>query len=162
VEINKPDGGKRQLGIPTVLDRMIQQAITQVLTPIFDPEFSENSYGFRPGRDAKQAVKAARKYIEGGYKWVVDIDLAKYFDTVNQDKLMSLVARKVKDKRVLRLIRLYLKSGVMLNGVVIYTEEGVPQGGLCKASHKPPWTKPLTASFYGEIKKFILQLNDKY
>lgn len=131
VEISKPDGGKRQLGIPTVLDRMIQQAITQVLSPIFDPEFSESSYGFRPGRDAKQAVEAARGYIEGGYKWVVDIDLAKYFDTVNQDKLMSLVARKVKDKRVLKLIRLYLKSGVMLNGVVIYIEDGVPQGGLC-------------------------------
>lgn len=129
VEINKPDGGKRQLGIPTVLDRMIQQAITQVLSPIFDPEFSKSSYGFRPGRDAKQAVEAARRYIEGGYKWVVDIDLAKYFDTVNQDKLMSLVARKVKDKRVLKLIRLYLQSGVMLNGVVVYTEEGVPQGG---------------------------------
>lgn len=129
VEINKPDGGKRQLGIPTVLDRMIQQAITQVLTPIFDPEFSESSYGFRSGRDAKQAVEAARRYIEGGYKWAVDIDLAKYFDTVNQDKLMSLVAREVKDKRVLKLIRLYLKSGVMLNGVVIYNEEGVPQDG---------------------------------
>lgn len=129
VEISKPDGGKRQLGIPTVLDRMIQQAITQVLSPIFDPEFSESSYGFRPGRDAKQAVEAARRYIEGGYKWVVDIDLAKYFDTVNQDKLMSLVARKVKDKRVLKLIRLYLKSGVMLNGVVVYIEDGVPQGG---------------------------------
>lgn len=129
VEINKPDGGKRQLGIPTVTDRMIQQAITQVLSPIFDPDFSENSYGFRPGRDAKQAVEAARVYIEAGYKWVVDIDLARYFDTVNQDKLMSLVARKVKDKRVLRLIRLYLKSGVMLNGVVIHSEEGVPQGG---------------------------------
>ncbi len=129
VEIDKPDGGKRQLGIPTALDRMIQQAITQVLSPIFDPEFSESSFGFRPGRSAKQAVEAARRHIEDGYKWVVDTDLAKYFDTVNQDKLMNLVARKVKDKRVLKLIRLYLKSGVMLNGVVSYSEEGVPQGG---------------------------------
>ncbi len=129
VEIDKPDGGKRQLGIPTVLDRMIQQAITQVLSPIFDEGFSWCSYGFRPSRDAKQAVKTARTYIELGFKWVVDIDLARYFDTVNHDKLMSLVARKIKDKRVLKLIRHYLNSGIMMNGVVIDTEEGVPQGG---------------------------------
>ena len=128
-EIPKPDGGVRQLGIPTVLDRMIQQAIAQVLTPIFDPEFSEHSYGFRPGRNAKEAVIKARQYIQDGYNWVVDIDLARYFDTVNHDKLMNLVARKVADKRVLRLIRAYLKSGVMLNGVVVDTEEGCPQGG---------------------------------
>jgi group II intron reverse transcriptase/maturase len=131
VEIDKPGGGKRLLGIPTVLDRMIQQAITQVLSPIFEEEFSDSSYGFRPGRDAKQAVKRARLYIEIGFKWVVDIDLARYFDTVNHDKLMSLIARKVRDKRVLELIRLYLVSGIMLNGTVIDTEEGVPQGGLC-------------------------------
>ena len=129
VEIPKPDGGVRLLGIPTVVDRMIQQAIAQVLTPIFDPEFSENSYGFRPGRSAHQAVKRAQGYINEGYDWVVDIDLAKYFDTVNHDKLMALVARKVKDKRVLKLIREYLKAGVMINGVVIETEEGCPQGG---------------------------------
>lgn len=128
-EIPKPGGGVRLLGIPTVLDRMIQQAITQVLTPIFDPGFSENSYGFRPGRSAKEAVTKAREYIEGGYKWVVDIDLARYFDTVNHDKLMSLVARKVKDKRVLKLIRSYLVSGVMINGVVVEADEGFAQGG---------------------------------
>ena len=128
-EIAKPDGGVRLLGIPTVLDRMIQQAIAQVLTPIFDPEFSEHSYGFRPGRSAKQAVAKAREYIEGGNRWVVDIDLAQYFDTVNHDKLLSLVARKVKDKRVLKLIRLYLESGVMINGIVVDTDEGCPQGG---------------------------------
>lgn len=128
VEIPK-DGGVRMLGIPTVLDRMIQQAITQVLTPIFDPGFSEHSYGFRPRRSAKMAVTKAKEYIEAGYNWVVDIDLASYFDTVNHDKLMSLVARKVKDKQVLKLIRLYLESGVMINGVVIDTEEGCPQGG---------------------------------
>ena len=128
-EIAKPDGGVRLLGIPTVLDRMIQQAIAQVLTPIFDPEFSGHSYGFRPGRSAKQAVTKAREYIEDGYRWVVDIDLARYFDTINHDKLMSLVARKVKDKRVLKLIRRYLESGVMINGVVVETEEGSPQGG---------------------------------
>lgn len=127
--IPKPGGGVRLLGIPTVLDRMIQQAITQVLTPIFDPGFSEHSYGFRPGRSAKEAVIKAREYIEGGYRWVVDIDLARYFDTVNHDKLMSLVARKVKDKRVLKLIRAYLESGVMVNGVVVEADEGCPQGG---------------------------------
>lgn len=129
VEIPKPGGGTRQLGIPTVLDRLIQQAILQVLTPIFDPDFSEHSYGFRPGRNAKEAVLKAKDYIEAGYTWVVDIDLARYFDTVNHDKLMNLVARKVKDKRVLKLIRAYLNSGVMINGVVVEIEEGCPQGG---------------------------------
>ena len=128
-EIPKPGGGVRLLGIPTVLDRMIQQSITQMLTPIFDPGFSENSYGFRLGRSAKEAVTKAREYIEGGYKWVVDIDLARYFDSVNHDKLMSLVARKVKDKRVLMLIRSYLVSGVMINGVVVEADEGFAQGG---------------------------------
>jgi RNA-directed DNA polymerase len=129
VEIPKPDGGSRQLGIPTVLDRMIQQAIAQILTPIFEPGFSESSYGFRPGRSAKDAVMKAKTYIEMGYKWVVDIDLMRYFDTVNHEKLMGLVAKKVTDKRVLKLIRRYLKSGVMINGVVIDTEDGCPQGG---------------------------------
>lgn len=130
VEIPKPDGGGvRKLGIPTVLDRMIQQAIAQTLTPIFDPGFSESSYGFRPGRSAKDAIIKAKTYIEMGYRWVVDIDLKRYFDTVNHDKLMYLVAKKVADKRVLKLIRLYLESGVMINGVVIDTEDGCPQGG---------------------------------
>lgn len=129
VEIPKPDGGIRLLGIPTVIDRTIQQAVAQVLTPIFERTFSDNSYGFRPNRDAKQAIKRAKEYIEQGYRWVVDIDLAKYFDTVNHDKLMALVAREIKDKRVLKLIRLFLQSGVMINGVVIETEEGCPQGG---------------------------------
>ena len=129
VEIPKPGGGLRQLGIPTVFDRMIQQAILQVLTPVFDPDFSEHSYGFRPGRNAKEAVLKAKDYIEAGCTWVVDIDLARYFDTVNHDKVMSLVARKVKDKRVLKLIRAYLNSGVMINGVVVEVEEGCPQGG---------------------------------
>jgi len=129
VEIPKPDGGVRLLGIPTAVDRMIQQAIAQVLTPIFDPEFSESSFGFRPGHNAHQAIRKAQEYMNEGYDWVVDIDLAKYFDTVNHDKLMALVARKVKDKRVLKLIREYLKAGVMINGVVMETEEGCPQGG---------------------------------
>lgn len=129
VEIPKPDGGIRLLGIPTVVDRMVQQAVAQILTPIFERTFSNSSYGFRPKRDAKQAIKKAREYIENGHKWVVDIDLAKYFDTVNHDKLMALVAREIKDKRVLKLIRRFLQSGVMINGVVIETEEGCPQGG---------------------------------
>jgi RNA-directed DNA polymerase len=129
VEIPKPDGGIRLLGIPTVVDRMIQQAIAQILSPIFEKTFSENSYGFRPKRDAKQAINKAKEYMEQGYKWVVDIDLAKYFDTVNHDKLMALIAREIKDKRVLKLIRLFLQSGVMINGVYVDTEEGCPQGG---------------------------------
>ena len=128
VEIPKPDGGVRLLGIPTVLDRIIQQAITQVMVPIFDIGFSDNSYGFRPNRDAKRAILTAKKYISEGYTWVVDIDLEKYFDTVNHDILMNLVAKKIKDKRVLKLIRAYLNSGVMINGVVIDTEDGCPQG----------------------------------
>ena len=118
VEILKSDRGVRLLGIPTVIDRMIQQAIAQQLTPIFELKFSDNSYGFRPNRNAHQAIEKARQYMNEGDTWVVDIDLEKYFDTVNHDKLMSLVAREVEDKRVLKLIRAYLNSGVMINGVV--------------------------------------------
>jgi len=129
VEIPKPDGGVRQLGIPTVLDRLIQQAIAQALTPMFEAVFSPHSYGFRPGRSAHQAVQQSQEYIRQGYDWVVDIDLEKFFDRVNHDMLMARVARVVKDKRVLKLIRAYLESGVMVNGVVMETEEGTPQGG---------------------------------
>ena len=129
VEIPKPDGGVRQLGIPTVLDRLIQQAIAQVLTPMFEQVFSPHSYGFRPRRSAHQAVEKSQEYIREGYDWVVDIDLEKFFDRVNHDKLMARVARVVKDKGVLKLIRAYLESGVMVNGVVMETEEGTPQGG---------------------------------
>ena len=129
VDIPKPDGGVRQLGIPTVLDRFIQQAIAQVLNTIFDEGFSTNSYGFRPKRNAHQAIKAARIHIEQGCCWTVDLDLEKFFDRVNHDKLMSLLARKVKDKRVLKLIRKYLESGIMTNGVKVENEEGAPQGG---------------------------------
>lgn len=117
------------MGIPTVLDRVIQQAIAQVLSPIYEKEFSENSYGFRPNRNAHQAVKKCKEYIETGYNWTVDIDLAKYFDTVNHDKLMRLLSDTIKDGRVLSLIRKYLQSGAMINGVVMETEEGTPQGG---------------------------------
>lgn len=128
VEIPKSNGGIRLLGIPTVLDRIIQQAITQVLVEVFNPGFSNNSYGFRPKRCQQDAIKAARKYINEGYSWVVDIDLENYFNTVNHDILMSLVAKKVEDKRVLKLIRSCLKSGVMINGVINITDEGCPQG----------------------------------
>jgi RNA-directed DNA polymerase len=129
VEIDKPDGGVRLLGIPRVLDRLIQQAIAQVLTPKFEAVFSPHSYGFRPGRSAHQAVQQAQAYIAEGNEWVVDIDIEKFFDRVNHDMLMARVARVVKDKRVLKLIRAYLNSGVMVNGVVMETEEGTPQGG---------------------------------
>ena len=129
VEIPKPDGGTRSLGIPTVLDRMIQQATAQILNCVFDHHFSGSSYGFRKGRSAHDAMEMAQVLIADGYDWVVDIDLEKFFDRVNHDKLMSLIARKVSDKRLLKLIRRYLESGVMLNGVKVITEDGVPQGG---------------------------------
>lgn len=130
VEIPKPDGGgKRMLGIPAVLDRLLQQALLQVLTPIFDPEFSWFSYGFRPGRGARQAVNQAQIYVAQGYRWMVDMDLAQFFDRVNHDMLMARVTRKVQDKRVLKLIRGYLNAGVMEHGVRVSTEQGVPQGG---------------------------------
>jgi len=129
VEIPKPDGGVRLLGIPKVLDRLLQQAIAQRLTPLFEPLFSPHSYGFRPGLSAHDAVRQAQEYVQEGHEWVVDIDLEKFFDRVNHDMLMARVARVVKDKRVLKLIRAYLESGVMVNGVVMETEEGTPQGG---------------------------------
>lgn len=129
VEIPKPGGGKRMLGIPTVMDRMIQQAIAQVLSPIWERDFSSHSYGFRPGRSAHMAVKAARDYIAEGRSWVVDIDLEKFFDRVNHDVLMSRIVRKVTDKRLLLLIRRYLQSGIMTGGVVEQRSEGTPQGG---------------------------------
>jgi RNA-directed DNA polymerase len=129
VEIAKPDGGVRKLGIPTVVDRLIQQAILQVLQSRWDPTFSEHSYGFRPGRSAHQAVAQAQRYVAEGYEWVVDIDLEKFFDRVNHDILMDRVARRISDKRLLRLIRAYLNAGVMEDGLVSPTDEGVPQGG---------------------------------
>ena len=129
VEIPKPDGGVRKLGIPTVVDRLIQQALLQVLQPVWEPAFSQHSYGFRPGRSAQQAVRQAQVYITEGRSWVVDIDLEKFFDRVNHDILMARVARRVTDKRVLHLIRAYLNAGVMENGLVSPSTEGTPQGG---------------------------------
>jgi len=129
VEIPKPDGGVRKLGIPTVLDRFVQQAVMQVLQKQWDPTFSDSSYGFRPGRSAHQAVEQAQQYIARGYGWVVDLDLEKFFDRVNHDKLMGQVAKRVGDKRLLKLIRAFLNAGVMENGLVSPSVEGTPQGG---------------------------------
>jgi RNA-directed DNA polymerase len=130
VEIRKPDGsGMRKLGIPCVLDRFIQQAVLQVLQKRWDPTFSEHSHGFRPGRSAKQAVHEAQQYIAEGYRWVVDLDLEKFFDRVNHDRLLAAVAKRVADKRMLKLIRAFLEAGVMENGLVSAVDEGTPQGG---------------------------------
>jgi RNA-directed DNA polymerase len=129
VEIPKPDGGVRKLGIPTVLDRLVQQAVMQVLQRRWDRTFSESSYGFRPGRSAQQAVAQAQKYIAEGHGWCVDLDLEKFFDRVNHDKLMGQIAKRVEDKRLLKLIRAFLNAGVMENGLVSPSVEGTPQGG---------------------------------
>ena len=129
VEIPKPDGKKRPLGIPTVIDRVVQQAIAQVLSPIFEKTFSDNSFGFRPNKSASQAILKCKEYMDKGYRWAIDIDLEKYFDTVNHDKVIGLIFKEVKDIRVITLIRKYLNAGVMINDVANATTEGVPQGG---------------------------------
>jgi group II intron reverse transcriptase/maturase len=129
VEIPKPNGGTRKLGIPTVQDRWIQQMLLQVLQPIFDPAFSEHSHGFRPGRGAQTAVQAAQAYVQSGKDWVVDVDISKFFDRVNHDILMYRIGQTIRDKRVLHLIGQYLRAGAMVEGVVIASEEGTPQGG---------------------------------
>jgi RNA-directed DNA polymerase len=129
VEIPKPGGGVRMLGIPTVLDRFIQQAVLQVLQPAIDPTFSESSYGFRPGRRAHDAVCQAQRYVQSGRRWVVDVDLEKFFDRVNHDVLMGLVAKRIVDPRMLRLLRRYLEAGMLANGVVVERHDGTPQGG---------------------------------
>jgi RNA-directed DNA polymerase len=138
VEIEKPDGGgMRKLGIPTTLDRLIQQAVMQVLLRQWNPTFSDHSYGFRPGRSAHQAVAPAQLYLAEGYGWVIDLDLEKFFDRVNHDKLMGQVAKRVEDKRLLKLIRAFLNAGVMENGLVSPSVEGTPQGGPLSPLLKP-------------------------
>lgn len=154
VEIPKPDGGKRGLGIPIVVDRVIQQAISQVLTEVFEPEFSEHSYGFRPNKSAHQALKQAEIYINSGYKVVVDMDLEKFFDRVNHDKLMHLISRKVIDKRVLKLIRRYLTAGVMTNGICVKSKEGTPQGG--------PLSPLLSNIMLNELDKMLEERGHKF
>ena len=129
VEIPKDNGGKRQLGIPTVIDRIIQQAIAQVLIPIYEPKFSDGSYGYRPRRSAKEAVVKLKEYANEGYKYAVCLDLSKYFDTLNHELLMNMLREDIHDKVLIDLIKKYLKSGVMINGIVMKTEEGSPQGG---------------------------------
>jgi len=129
VEIPKPNGATRMLGIPTVQDRWIQQMLLQVLQSIFDPTFSEHSYGFRPGRNAQDAVRAAQGYVQEGKDWVVDMDITKFFDRVNHDILMARIGQRIRDKRVLKLIGRYLRSGAMIEGIVVQSEEGTPQGG---------------------------------
>ncbi|MFC6300261.1 group II intron reverse transcriptase/maturase [Pseudomonas sp. CCM 7893] len=129
VDIPKPKGGTRQLGIPSVVDRLIQQALLQQLTPIFDPLFSDHSYGFRPGRSAHQAIETARAHVAAGHRWCVELDLEKFFDRVNHDVLMAYIERQIEDKRVLRLIRRYLEAGVMSGGIASRRQEGTPQGG---------------------------------
>ena len=129
VEIPKPDGGVRKLGIPTVIDRIIQQAMSQQLIPIYEPKFSDGSFGYRPGRSAKDAVQRIEEYAEQGYTKAVVLDLSKYFDTLNHELLVNILRRDVKDERVIQMIKRYLRSGVMENGVVVKTEEGSPQGG---------------------------------
>ena len=160
VEIPKPDGGVRQLGIPTVIDRLIQQAIAQVLSPMFEQVFSPYSYGFRPGRSAHQAIQKSQEYIREGYDWCVDIDLEKFFDRVNHDMLMARVARVVKDKRVLKLIRAYLNSGVMVNGIVMETEEGTPQGGPLSPLLSNIMLNDLDRELEGRGHKFVRYADD--
>ena len=143
VEIPKPDGGVRKLGIPSVLDRFIQQAVMQVLQRRWDRTFSDHSYGFRPGRSAHQAVAQAQQYIAEGYGWCVDFDLEKFFDRVNHDKLMGQIAKRIEDKRLLKLIRAFLNAGVMENGLVSPRVGGTPQGGpLTPRTQKITWVRP--------------------
>jgi group II intron reverse transcriptase/maturase len=129
VELAKPDGGVRFLSIPTVLDRFLQQAILQILQPAIDPTFSESSHGFRPGRSAHDAIRQAQRYVQADRHWVVDVDLAQFFDRVNHDMLMGLLAKRIADPRVLTLVRRYLEAGVLVSGVVMERDEGTPQGG---------------------------------
>ena len=146
VEIPKPDGGVRNLGVPTVVDRFVQQAVAQVLTPIFEEKFHDHSYGFRPNRCAQQAVLKALEMMNDGHSWIVDIDLAKFFDTVDHDKLMTIFGRTIKDGDVISVVRKFLVSGVMIDDEYEDTIVGTPQGGLCRYPHKPPCGDPSSVS----------------
>jgi len=158
VEIDKPDGGKRLLGIPTAVDRVIQQMIHQVLCPVYDVEFSTYSYGFRPGKNAHQAIHQALDYINSGYNDIIDLDLKRFFDVVNHDYLMSILYRKIKDERLLRIIRKYLKAGMMLYDAEIKREEGTsqedgalkkyPVGIFSERASLQGWIKPATFKYY--------------
>ena len=139
VEIPKPDGGVRNLGVPTVTDRFIQQAIAQVLTPIYEEQFNDHSYGFRPNKCAQQAILTALDMMNEGNDWIVDIDLEKFFDTVNHDKLMTIIGRTIKDGDVISIVRKYLVSGIMIDDEYEDSIVGTPQGNLCRARHNPPY-----------------------
>ena len=141
VQIPKENGKKRNLGIPTVMDRIIQQAMVQVLSPIYEEQFNDNSYGFRPGRSCEQAVIKALEYLNDGYDWIVDIDLAKFFDTVDHDKLITIFGRTIKDGDVISVVRKFLVSGVMIDDEYEDMIVGTPQGGLCGAPHKEPYAE---------------------
>lgn len=141
VEIPKDNGKKRELGVPTVVDRVVQQAIHQVLTPIYEPTFSETSYGFRPKRSAHDALKKCKEYANEGYTYVVDMDLEKFFDTVSQSKMIEILSRTIKDGRVISLIHKYLRAGVIIDSKFEETTIGLAQGGLCRARHNPPYVE---------------------
>lgn len=159
-EIPKPDGSMRMLGIPSVIDRMVQQAVAQVLEPIFEPDFSEHSWGFRPGRSAHDAMKEAKGYYDQGYAHVVDLDVKAYFDTICHDKLMEFLGKKIIDKGLLRLIRRFLRSGVMINGLVSPTESGVPQGGPLSAILSNVYLDKFDKMLEGRGLKFVRYADD--
>jgi group II intron reverse transcriptase/maturase len=161
VEIPKPgkDAGVRLLGVPCVRDRVVQATLKLILEPILDPGFSDNSYGFRPGRNQRQAVEAAQRIVKTGKEYVVDIDLSKFFDRAHHDRLIGRLSTLIPDKRILRLIGMTLRSGVMKDGLVSPTREGTPQGSLCKALHKPPYAKKkIMQSKFFKLNK----INDSY